>query len=83
MEVVRYHSLIVEKETLPSELEITSFSSEGEIMGIRHKKYMIEGVQFHPESVASESGHHLLKNFLNYKRESLKPKEILKVHNEA
>lgn len=78
MEVVRYHSLIVEKETLPSELEITSFSSEGEIMGIRHKKYMIEGVQFHPESVASESGHHLLKNFLNYKRESLKPKEILK-----
>ena len=77
LEAARYHSLIVEKETLPDELEITAFSSEGEIMGLRHKKYMIEGVQFHPESAASESGHHLLKNFLNYKRESLKPKEIL------
>ncbi len=77
MEVVRYHSLIVEKESLPDELEITAFSSEGEIMGLRHKKYPVEGVQFHPESVASEAGHHLLKNFLNYKRESLKPRAIL------
>ena len=78
MEVVRYHSLVIEKESFPDELEITAFSSDGEIMGLRHKTYPIEGVQFHPESVASESGHHLLKNFLNYKRESLKPKEILK-----
>jgi anthranilate synthase component II len=63
-DVARYHSLVVEAAGLPSELEITATSSDGEIMGLRHKKLPIEGVQFHPESVASEYGHALLKNFL-------------------
>ena len=66
----RYHSLIVDEETLPPEFEITARSADGEIMGIRHRDYLLEGVQFHPESVASESGMKLLKNFLNYKRSS-------------
>jgi anthranilate synthase component II len=64
-EVVRYHSLVVKRETLPACLEVTAFSSDGEIMGLRHRQFSVEGVQFHPESVASEHGHDLLKNFLN------------------
>jgi anthranilate synthase component 2 len=61
----RYHSLVVEKETLPDDLEITAWTEDDdEIMGIRHKKFAIEGVQFHPESILSEHGHDLLKNFL-------------------
>lgn len=64
-EVVRYHSLVVKRETLPSSLEVTAYSSDGEIMGLRHRQFAIEGVQFHPESVASEHGHALFKNFLN------------------
>jgi anthranilate synthase component II len=63
-DVARYHSLVVQESTLPAELEVTSVSSDGEIMGLRHKSLPIEGVQFHPESVASEYGHALLKNFL-------------------
>jgi anthranilate synthase component II len=63
-DVTRYHSLVVEEATLPADLEITAVSSDGEIMGLRHKSLPIEGVQFHPESVASEYGHALLKNFL-------------------
>jgi anthranilate synthase component II len=63
-EVVRYHSLVVKRETLPAVLEVTAYSSDGEIMGLRHKTLAIEGVQFHPESVASEHGHQLLQNFL-------------------
>jgi anthranilate synthase component II len=63
-DVARYHSLVVEVASLPSELEITATSSDGEIMGLRHRSLPIEGVQFHPESVASEYGHALLKNFL-------------------
>ncbi len=63
-EVVRYHSLVVKRETLPDTLEVTAYSSDGEIMGLRHKTLAIEGVQFHPESIASENGHQLLKNFL-------------------
>jgi anthranilate synthase/phosphoribosyltransferase len=66
----RYHSLIVKKEELPECLEVTAWSSDGEIMGLRHKEYCLEGVQFHPESMASEYGKRLLKNFLNYKREA-------------
>lgn len=62
----RYHSLIVERETLPDCLEITAETDQGEIMGLRHKQFAIEGVQFHPESVASDYGHLILKNFLNY-----------------
>lgn len=65
----RYHSLVGDINTLPDCLEITSTSADGEIMGVRHKEYNIEGVQFHPESIASENGLSLFKNFLNYKRE--------------
>ena len=60
----RYHSLIVERETLPDCLEITAESENGIIMGLQHKELPIHGVQFHPESIASEHGHALLKNFL-------------------
>ena len=62
--VARYHSLAVQKETLPECLTITATSSDGEIQGLRHKTLPIEGVQFHPESIASEFGHELLANFL-------------------
>lgn len=60
----RYHSLIVERETLPDELEITAWTAEGEIMGLRHKQYAVEGVQFHPESIITDHGHQMLRNFL-------------------
>lgn len=60
----RYHSLIIEKETCPADLEITAETKDGIIMGIAHKKYNISGVQFHPESIASEHGHHIIRNFL-------------------
>ena len=62
--VIRYHSLAIERESLPDCLEITAWTEDGEIMGVRHKQYAIEGVQFHPESILSEHGHALLKNFL-------------------
>jgi anthranilate synthase component 2 len=61
----RYHSLIVEKNSLPQELEVTAQTKDGTIMGISHKKLNIHGVQFHPESIASEHGHKLIENFLN------------------
>lgn len=60
----RYHSLAVERESLPDCLEVTAWTEDGEIMGMRHKTLAIEGVQFHPESIMTEGGHHLLKNFL-------------------
>ncbi len=60
----RYHSLIVERKSLPRELEISAETKDGTIMGLRHRKYPIEGVQFHPESVLTEVGKQLLKNFL-------------------
>jgi anthranilate synthase/aminodeoxychorismate synthase-like glutamine amidotransferase len=60
----RYHSLIVEKESLPDELEISATTADGTIMGLRHKKLKVEGVQFHPESVLTDAGFHLLENFL-------------------
>jgi anthranilate synthase component II len=63
-EVARYHSLVVKRETLPKVLEVTAYSSDGEIMGLRHREHAVEGVQFHPESVASEHGHALFQNFL-------------------
>ncbi|MCM3342264.1 aminodeoxychorismate/anthranilate synthase component II [Paenibacillus sp. MER TA 81-3] len=63
----RYHSLIVERESLPDCLEITAETAEGEIMGLRHKAYPIEGVQFHPESIITDHGHQMLRNFLNVK----------------
>ena len=60
----RYHSLIVERKSLPRELEITAETKDGIIMGMRHRKFKVEGVQFHPESVLTESGKQILKNFL-------------------
>jgi anthranilate synthase component 2 len=60
----RYHSLVIERESLPDCLEITAWTEDGEIMGVRHKSLSIEGVQFHPESILSEHGHQLLRNFL-------------------
>jgi para-aminobenzoate synthetase component 2 len=60
----RYHSLIVERESLPDCLEITAETAEGEIMALRHKEYPIEGVQFHPESIITDHGHTMLRNFL-------------------
>jgi anthranilate synthase component 2 len=62
--VTRYHSLIVERDTLPDCLEITSQTDDGIIMGLQHKEHALHGVQFHPESIASEHGHDLLRNFL-------------------
>ncbi|WP_248929071.1 aminodeoxychorismate/anthranilate synthase component II [Paenibacillus hamazuiensis] len=61
----RYHSLIVKSETLPDCLEVSARTAEGEIMGLRHKEYAIEGVQFHPESIITDYGHKLLRNFLS------------------
>jgi anthranilate synthase/aminodeoxychorismate synthase-like glutamine amidotransferase len=61
----RYHSLIVERDSLPAELEISATSPDGLIMGLRHKKLKIEGVQFHPESILTSEGKTLLQNFLN------------------
>ncbi|ODV02723.1 MAG: anthranilate/aminodeoxychorismate synthase component II [Rubrivivax sp. SCN 70-15] len=65
--VVRYHSLAIERESLPAALEVTSTAQDGEIMGVRHRELPLEGVQFHPESILSEHGHALLKNFLEMK----------------
>jgi anthranilate synthase/aminodeoxychorismate synthase-like glutamine amidotransferase len=64
-EAVRYHSLIVHKDSLPDCLEISAWTEDGEIMGIRHRKHRVEGVQFHPESILTNSGANLLQNFLN------------------
>ena len=63
-EATRYHSLIVKRETLPDCLEISAETDEGEIMGIRHKEYKVEGVQFHPESILTTVGKDLLRNFI-------------------
>ena len=60
----RYHSLIVDRASLPDCLEVTAWLDDGTIMGLRHRTHLIEGVQFHPESIASEHGHQLLRNFL-------------------
>jgi anthranilate synthase/aminodeoxychorismate synthase-like glutamine amidotransferase len=67
-EAGRYHSLIIKPSSLPSCLEVSAHTDSGEIMGVRHKKYIIEGVQFHPESVLTTVGHELLRNFLNYSK---------------
>jgi anthranilate synthase component 2/para-aminobenzoate synthetase component 2 len=62
-EAVRYHSLIVQKDTVPDCLEISAWTATGEIMGLRHRKYPVEGVQFHPESILTETGTNILQNF--------------------
>ncbi|MGB2692438.1 MAG: aminodeoxychorismate/anthranilate synthase component II [Thermodesulfobacteriota bacterium] len=63
-EATRYHSLLINKNSLPDEFEVTSWTDEGEIMGIRHKEHLIEGVQFHPESILTKHGKDLLRNFI-------------------
>jgi len=60
----RYHSLAIERASLPDCLEVSAWSDDGEIMGVRHRTLAVEGVQFHPESILTEHGHRLLKNFL-------------------
>ena len=67
----RYHSLVIDEATLPSDFEVTCRAADGDIMGIRHKTMVIEGVQFHPESIASEMGDNIFKAFLNYRRQNL------------
>jgi anthranilate synthase component 2 len=62
--ITRYHSLAIERASLPDCLEVTAWTEDNEIMGVRHKKFDIEGVQFHPESILTEHGHQLLQNFL-------------------
>ena len=64
IEVGRYHSLIIERESLPDCLEITSELSDGTIMGVRHKKFDVEGIQFHPESILTTHGYSIMQNFL-------------------
>jgi anthranilate synthase component II len=63
-EATRYHSLAIERETCPAELEVTAWTEDGEIMGVRHRTLAVEGVQFHPESILTQHGHALLRNFL-------------------
>jgi len=68
LEVGRYHSLVVSPKGLPECLEVTALTGEGEIMGIRHRDYLVEGVQFHPESILTSCGKLMLKNFLSIRR---------------
>jgi anthranilate synthase component 2 len=68
-EATRYHSLTVKRDSLPAELEVTASSDDGLIMGLQHRSYPLHGVQFHPESIASENGHALLQNFLTLSRD--------------
>jgi anthranilate synthase component 2 len=63
----RYHSLVIERESIPECLEITAWTDDGEIMGVRHKTLAVEGVQFHPESILTEHGHAMLGNFVGVK----------------
>jgi anthranilate synthase/aminodeoxychorismate synthase-like glutamine amidotransferase len=69
----RYHSLVVERDSVPDELEVTAESEDGLVMGLRHREHPIEGVQFHPESILTESGHDLLRNFLEASDAYLEP----------
>ena len=64
LQATRYHSLVIEQASLPSCLEVTAWTDDGEIMGVRHRTLAVEGVQFHPEAILTESGHALLTNFL-------------------
>ncbi len=64
----RYHSLVIEKASLPAGLEVSAWTDDGEIMGVRHRELAVEGVQFHPESILTEHGHRLLENFLGEER---------------
>lgn len=70
-EATRYHSLLIERSTLPACLELSAWTVEGEIMGVRHRQHLVEGIQFHPESVLTIEGKHLLENFLEHSRAAL------------
>ncbi|MDH3310527.1 MAG: aminodeoxychorismate/anthranilate synthase component II [Gammaproteobacteria bacterium] len=69
-EATRYHSLVIEPDTVPDVLEVTARTDDGEIMGVRHKTLPVEGVQFHPESILTQHGHDMLKNFLTQHRQA-------------
>jgi anthranilate synthase/aminodeoxychorismate synthase-like glutamine amidotransferase len=69
LEVTRYHSLVIDTASLPSDLEVTATASDGTVMGVRHRKYEIEGLQFHPESILTQHGHTMLQNFLSRRNE--------------
>ncbi|MDD4985972.1 MAG: aminodeoxychorismate/anthranilate synthase component II [Dehalococcoidales bacterium] len=69
-EAGRYHSLVIKESTLPAALELTAMTGDGVVMGIRHKEYVVEGVQFHPESIMTDVGHDILKNFLSFSQPS-------------
>ncbi|HGO9025162.1 TPA: aminodeoxychorismate/anthranilate synthase component II [Neisseria meningitidis] len=71
----RYHSLVIDRDNLPDCLEITAWTDDGEIMGVRHKEYAVEGVQFHPEALLTEHGHDMLNNFL-IEFQNFKPQKI-------
>ena len=60
----RYHSLVVDRDSVPAELEVTASTEDGTVMGLRHRRYPLAGVQFHPEAILTEHGHQLLENFL-------------------
>lgn len=75
-QATRYHSLIVEKESFPDCLEVTSWTAEGEIMGLRHREFAIEGVQYHPESIMTEEGKQLLRNFIQTYCQPAKKQEV-------
>ncbi|HEX4882665.1 MAG TPA: aminodeoxychorismate/anthranilate synthase component II [Casimicrobiaceae bacterium] len=66
--VTRYHSLAIERESLPACLEVSARTADGEIMGVRHREHAVEGVQFHPEAILTEHGHGMLRNFLDGRR---------------
>jgi anthranilate synthase component 2 len=68
-EATRYHSLVIAPDSMPADLEVTATTEDGTIMGVMHKRHPVHGVQFHPESIASEQGHALLQNFLDIARD--------------
>ena len=67
-DATRYHSLAIERESCPPDLEVTAWTEDGEVMGVRHRSLAVEGVQFHPESILTEHGHALLRNFIQERR---------------
>ena len=75
-EAGRYHSLVIKEATLPAALELTAMTGDGVVMGVRHKEYVVEGVQFHPESIMTDVGHDILKNFLGYEKPSWAKEQV-------